>query len=133
LAHASWPFAIVIVAYGTLFAAFWTWRLVSAAYAIASAVAMERFYRERLGLRVADLTEVAWSDVVERLIRLHEHGIHRVAIKDTLTEHDVVLRIMRKVTLPPTIPRATHSLSSAPSLKSPLKPPPSHRITRTTT
>jgi autophagy-related protein 9 len=110
LAHASWPFAIVIVAYGTLFAAFWTWRLVSAADAIASAVAMERFYRERLGLRVADLTEVAWSDVVERLIRLHEHGIHRVAIKDTLTEHDVVLRIMRKVNLLPHDP-PRHSFS----------------------
>ena len=34
--------------------------------------------------------------LVERLIKLHEHGIHRVAIKEKLNEHDIVLRIMRK-------------------------------------
>lgn len=34
--------------------------------------------------------------MVQRLIRLHEHKIYRVAVKDTLTAHDVVSRIMRK-------------------------------------
>ena len=96
LAQASFPFAATIVMYGTLFGAFWIWRVVSAIDKITNAITMEKFYRERLGLWIADLHEMSWNDVVQRLIRLHEHGIHRVAIKDKLTEHDVVLRIMRK-------------------------------------
>ena len=96
LVQASFPFAATIVMYGTLFGAFWIWRVLSAIDKITNAITMEKFYRERLGLWIADLHEMSWNDVVQRLIRLHEHGIHRVAIKDKLTEHDVVLRIMRK-------------------------------------
>jgi hypothetical protein len=57
---------------------------------------MEEFYREKLGLRLNDLQTIRWYEVVERLIQLHDHGIHRVAIKEKLSEYDVVLRIMRK-------------------------------------
>lgn len=96
LAESSFMFAFVMVVYGLLFGALWIWRVVSVIDSIASAVTMEKFYREKLDLRISDLTEFQWNDVVQRLIRLHEHGIHRVAIKDKLTEHDVVLRIMRK-------------------------------------
>jgi hypothetical protein len=39
---------------------------------------------------------MSWNDVVQRMIQLHEHKIFRVAIKDRLTEHDIVARILRK-------------------------------------
>lgn len=89
-------FAVVVVMYGLLFGAFWIWKLVSAVHVVMSAITMERFYREKLGLRLSDLNEMQWHEVLQRLILLHEHGIHRVAVQDKLTEHDVVLRIMRK-------------------------------------
>jgi len=39
----------------------------------------------------------AYVQVTQRLISLHEQGTCRVALtKDKLTEHDIVLRIMRK-------------------------------------
>lgn len=55
-----------------------------------------RCCREKLGINLQSLQALSWNEVVLRLIRLHEHKIHRVAIKDRLTEHDVVCRIMRK-------------------------------------
>ena len=95
-ANSSITFALTIVIYGLLFGAFWVWKVMSAIHVISSAITMERFYREKLGLRLSDLNEMQWHEVLQRLILLHEHGIHRVAIQDKLTEHDVVLRIMRK-------------------------------------
>jgi autophagy-related protein 9 len=95
-ANSSAGFAFSITIYGLLFCAFWIWRVVSASHIISSAIVMEKFYREKLGLRLSDLHEMQWHEVLQRLIRLHEHGIHRVAVQDKLTEHDVVLRIMRK-------------------------------------
>jgi autophagy-related protein 9 len=89
-------FTTGVIIYGILFGSFWVWRLLAAIDTILGAVTMERFYRQKLGLRLSDLTDIQWNDVVQRLIRLHEHGIHRVAVKEKLTEHDVVLRIMRK-------------------------------------
>lgn len=79
-----------------LFGSFWIWRCFSAVYIITDAMIMEHFYREKLGLYLHDLQTLRWHEVVSRLIKLHSHGIHRVAIKEVLTEHDVVLRIMRK-------------------------------------
>ena len=52
--------------------------------------------REKLGIDLKTLETISWNDVVQRLIRLHEHKIYRVVVKDTLTEHDVVSRVMRK-------------------------------------
>lgn len=52
--------------------------------------------REKLGIDLKILETISWNDVVQRLIRLHEHKIYRVAVKDRLTEHDVVSRVMRK-------------------------------------
>lgn len=95
-AHSSVTFAFVVTVYCLLFGAFWIWKVLSAIHIISSAIVMERFYREKLGLRLSDLNEMQWHEVLQRLILLHEHGIHRVAIQDKLTEHDVVLRIMRK-------------------------------------
>jgi autophagy-related protein 9 len=89
-------FRFTVLLYTMLFAAFWVWRCVAACHNIGSAISMEKFYREKLGLRLSDLQEMRWHEVVQRLIKLHEHGIYRVAIKDKLTEMDVVLRIMRK-------------------------------------
>jgi autophagy-related protein 9 len=95
-AHSSVTFSFTVVLYGLLFGAFWIWRVVCAIHVISSAIIMERYYREKLGLHPADLNEMQWHEVLHRLIRLHEHGIHRVAIQEKLTEYDVVLRIMRK-------------------------------------
>jgi autophagy-related protein 9 len=94
--HSSVTFAFIVIIYGLLFGSFWVWKALSAIHVISSAITMERFYREKLGLRLSDLNEMEWHEVLQRLILLHEHGIHRVAIQDRLTEHDVVLRIMRK-------------------------------------
>lgn len=89
-------FSFLVLLYIILFGAFWVWKCISAIYVISSAIDMERFYREILGIHLNDLQTMRWHEVVQRLIKLHEHGIHRVAIKEKLTEHDVVLRIMRK-------------------------------------
>ncbi len=37
-----------------------------------------------------------WDEIIQRLIILHDHGVHRVTIKEKINEHDIVLRIMRK-------------------------------------
>ena len=52
--------------------------------------------REKLGIDLKTLETISWNDVVQRLIKLHEHKIYRVAVKDRLSEHDVVSRVMRK-------------------------------------
>jgi autophagy-related protein 9 len=89
-------FSFLVILYIILFGAFWIWKCISGIYLVSSAIDMERFYREILGIHLNDLQTMGWHEVVQRLIKLHEHGIHRVAIKEKLTEHDVVLRIMRK-------------------------------------
>jgi hypothetical protein len=48
-----------------------------------------------LGITLSTLQTLRWDEVVQRLITLHEHKVYRVAVKDKLTAHDVVLRIMR--------------------------------------
>lgn len=53
-------------------------------------------FREKLGIKLSDLQSLSWDDVIQRLITLHDHKVYRVAVKDRLTAHDVVLRIMRK-------------------------------------
>lgn len=87
---------IFTLVYCILLSAFWMWRTYHAFNTVARSVQMEAFYREKLGIRSTDLVEYSWDDVVQRLIRLHDHGLHRVAVKEKLTEEDVVLRIMRK-------------------------------------
>jgi autophagy-related protein 9 len=42
------------------------------------------------------LQAMSWDDVVQRLIQLHENKIFRVAVKEKLSEHDIVARILRK-------------------------------------
>ena len=70
---------------------------MSSIVAVSNAIYMERFYREKLGISLRDLQTMSWNDVTQRLILLHEHGIYKVTLtKERLTEHDIVLRIMRK-------------------------------------
>lgn len=87
---------LFLILYSVLLTTYWLWRGYHAVYIVNRAIQMEAFYREKLGIRLVDLQSMRWYEVVQRLIKLHDHGIHRVAIKDKLTEHDVVLRIMRK-------------------------------------
>jgi autophagy-related protein 9 len=89
-------YRFTVLAYTVLFTSFWLWRCIAAIHLVSSAISMERFYRDKLGLRLSDLTDMHWHEIVQRLIRLHEHGVYRVAIKDKLTEMDIVLRVMRK-------------------------------------
>jgi hypothetical protein len=53
-------------------------------------------YREKLNISQNQLDNIRWHEIVEKLIHLHVQGIHRVAVNDLLTEHDVVSRILRK-------------------------------------
>jgi autophagy-related protein 9 len=80
--------------YIALFALFWLWRVYLTIQGIYNGFEMERFYREVLQLR--DMQETSWNEILQVLIRLHDSNIHRVAIKERLTEHDIVSRIMRK-------------------------------------
>lgn len=89
-------FTFFIFVYFVLFTSFWVWRCISAINIISDALEMSSFYRDKLGLSLTDLQDMQWFEVVERLIVLHEHGAYRVAVKEKLTVHDVVLRIMRK-------------------------------------
>jgi autophagy-related protein 9 len=87
---------LFILIYSFILIAFWLWRSYHSFNIVKRAVQMEKFYREKLGIKVSDLPSLQWDDIVQRLIKLHDHGVHRVAVKEKLTEHDVVLRIMRK-------------------------------------
>ncbi len=49
-----------------------------------------------MGITVSDVQNMTWSDVVRRVITLHDNGVYRITIQDKLTEYDVVARIMRK-------------------------------------
>lgn len=52
---------------------------------------------EKLGITQSMLdNDIRWHEIVEKLVQLHEHGIHRVAVSDHLSEHDVVSRILRR-------------------------------------
>lgn len=93
----SFLYLFLMIIYTILFAAFWLWKSQSAFHNISNAIEMERFFREILGFSLTDLQTAKWHDVTHRLISLHEQGTYRVALtKDKLTEHDIVLRIMRK-------------------------------------
>jgi len=89
-------FGFIVMGYSVLFTCYWLFRCASAIQAVMHAAEMDKFYKEKLGITLQTLQTLSWNDVVQRLIRLHEHKIHRVAIKDRLTEHDVVSRILRK-------------------------------------
>jgi autophagy-related protein 9 len=87
---------LFIFFYSMLLSTFWMWKTYHSFNIVKRAIQMEKFYREKLGIKVSELQTFEWDEIVQRLIRLHDHGIHRVVIKDKLNEHDVVLRIMRK-------------------------------------
>ena len=89
-------FSILITTYVFLFCCFWLWKCYCAFHIVSSAFTMEKFYREKLGVRLNDLYSMRWHEIVERLIKLHHHHVVRVAIKEKLDEHEIVLRIMRK-------------------------------------
>ena len=73
---------------------YWLWSAVCSVQVIIQAMEMEKFYREILHIEVDD--ETSWNHILCTLIHLHETRTHRVAVKEKLTEHDVVSRIMRK-------------------------------------
>lgn len=85
-----------VILYLLLAVGFWGRRCFTAMQTISDAIEMAEFYRATLGLQLVDLQGMQWFEVVQRLIDLHEQGVHRVAVKETLSVHDVVLRIMRK-------------------------------------
>ena len=82
--------------FSLLLITYWLWRSYLALSLIKTSIQMEQFYREKLGITMSDLHNYGWEQIIERLIKLHDNGIYRVAIKDKLTEHDIILRIMRK-------------------------------------
>lgn len=82
--------------YMALFFLYWLFQVLSAARTSVEAVRMESFYRRVLGISLSDLQNMQWSDVMRRLITLHDNGVYRVSIQEKLTEYDIVARIMRK-------------------------------------
>jgi autophagy-related protein 9 len=82
--------------YMALFFVYWLFQVLSAARTSLEGVRMESFYRRVLGVSLADLQNMQWSDVMRRLITLHDSGVYRVSIQEKLTEYDIVARIMRK-------------------------------------
>lgn len=92
--HSS-PHAVSAMVYMILCISYWMWKCGESIYTISSAIEMDCFYRDRLGI-TGELQNIKWNEVLERLIRLHEKRIFRVAVKEELSEHDVVSRIMRK-------------------------------------
>lgn len=84
----------VSMLYIILFGLFWLWSLIGSIQNILHALEMDHFYREVLGIE--NVEEMSWNDVVRILIDLHYQGKHRIAVKERLTEHDIVSRIMRK-------------------------------------
>ena len=85
-----------VFVYVMILIAYWMWRAIHGYNTITKAFEMEAFYREKLGIRISDLHTMKWDNVLQKLIHLHDSGMHRVAIQEKLTEHDVVLRIMRR-------------------------------------
>lgn len=86
----------VTFCYMALFFVYWLFQLLSAARTSLEGIRMESFYRRVLGISLSDLQNMMWSDVMRRLITLHDNGVYRVSIQEKLTEYDIVARIMRK-------------------------------------
>lgn len=82
--------------YMALFFVYWLFQVLSAIRTSLEGIRMESFYRRVLGISLSDLQNMQWSDIMRRLITLHDNGVYRVSIQDKLTEYDIVARIMRK-------------------------------------
>lgn len=89
-------FNFVIFCYMSLFFVYWVFQVISAARNCLEGFRMESFYRRVLSISLSDLQNMQWSDVMRRLITLHDNGVYRVSIQEKLTEYDIVARIMRK-------------------------------------
>lgn len=87
---------IMISLYFLIFGGMWCWKCWSAYHTVLKGFEMEKFYREKLGIKYQELCDLAWFQVIDRLITLHDHGALRIVMKDKLELHDIVLRIMRK-------------------------------------
>jgi autophagy-related protein 9 len=95
-AHFSVTRNLFVFVYSVILIAYWGWRTFHSYQIIVDAVEMEQFYRVKMGILTSELNTMQWDDVLQRFIRLHDQGIYRVALKDRITEYDVVARIMRK-------------------------------------
>lgn len=89
-------YSLLMVVYLILFSLFWMYNILQSFQTIINSFEVEEFYRKRLQLSIEDLYVATWDEIMFRLLQLHHHGIYRIPIKDKLTQHDIVLRIMRK-------------------------------------
>ena len=92
----SFIYNTFIIIYCIILSTFLIWRIYKSILIIIRSIYMEQFYRTKLGIRNKDITSYTWDNIVQRLITLHSNNMYRIAIKDKLTEHDIVLRIMRR-------------------------------------
>jgi autophagy-related protein 9 len=95
-AHFSVTRNMFVFVYSLILVAYWGWQTFQSYQIVVDAFEMEHFYRTKLGIMPSELNTLRWDDVLQKFIRLHDLGIYRVALKDKITEHDVVSRIMRK-------------------------------------
>lgn len=95
--HHNILLSFFMILYIILCACFWLWCIILAIYSILNAFEIDEIYRTKLGISYNMLQNLKWNDITERLIQLHDNGLYRVVEgKEFLTEHDIVLHIMRK-------------------------------------
>lgn len=89
-------FRFFIFLYFVLFASLWVYTCVATISTISDALDMSSFYQNTLGIKLVDLQHLEWFEVVDRFTFVHNNGDQQLVEKNKITEHDVVLRIMRK-------------------------------------
>ena len=88
--------AVGSLVYMLLVLTYWVWKCAESVKEITCAMEMDLFFREKLNINNELLQNIEWDEVLDGLITLHEARAFRIVVKETLTEHDIVSRIMRK-------------------------------------
>jgi autophagy-related protein 9 len=87
----------LLVLYMIFFALYWLYNLSKSLQMIYSAFEMEVYYREKLNINLDDIQTITWSEIIARVLQQHNTNSYRIPnMKEFITEHDIVLRIMRK-------------------------------------
>ena len=86
---------VLVYTYFITFSVYWIWSLISFFRSLKPNWEMHVFVRDRLKIKTKELQTMKWSEVMERLIQLHQAGQIRIN-RNVLTAHDIASHIMRK-------------------------------------
>ena len=89
-------YSLITLIYFLLLSFLWLWNLSTSVKIINEAIEMESFYTNQLKITVNELQVIKWHDVIDRFISVHDRNGLDIKLKNKLTAHDIVLRIMRK-------------------------------------